>query len=452
MKRALLLAAVVAGCAQRTLDPVGQVVLGIDTDAPVPAAPGTTSPIPPLFDRIRVEVLVDGKPVEEGARDFAIHSGLFADRSVSVGIVPRGTTIAHVSLLRGDRVIDGAPIPGTSLETWVALPEIPAEGIVRAHVDLSVASLGKTMGTPDAPVAAATGPVTDTRVGKWSGATRVPCAKAPSDGEACAEGGAFWFGDPAFRGRSTNDFVEERLVVLSPFLVDRREVTVLDFRKRWPELAAKGIVEPTAWTGARSGAVVEDWCSWVSTETPADPTAMLPLNCVAWPTAEAYCEAEGKKLPTEAQFEYVASGLGRELSHAWGEEDPDCYAAVWARAGVGALSSYPSDCLAPGSVGWMAVGATGSRDVALLGGAKVADLGGNLSEWTRDDWALPSDPFWAKVAVYTDPVAAAGAETEFRPVRGGSWLQPAAATRASFRLRNRPLDRVRGVGFRCVRE
>ena len=158
---------------------------------------------------------------------------------------------------------------------------------------------------------------------------------APREGEACVPGGSFFFGDPAFRGRAfANDVVDERLVWVSPFYLDQTEVTVGAFRARWPELAAAGATPPLALYGGATAAS-RDRLLHVDrqpTRVAACHSKSLPLSCVSWETARAFCRAKGADLPTEAQLEYASSGLGEERAFAWGYDEPDC---TGSRVGTG---------------------------------------------------------------------------------------------------------------------
>jgi formylglycine-generating enzyme required for sulfatase activity len=305
-------------------------------------------------------------------------------------------------------------------------------------------------------------------VGTWTPGRRVPCAAAPAPGEACAGGGAFLLGDPALRGRfPTNDIVDERVVVLSPYFMSTTEVTVGQFRKAWRALEVAGVTPPTTRTSVSvvSGNSPDDWCTW--TTEPAMIGVLsgdgLPLNCVSWDTARAYCRAQGGDLPSEAEYERAASGGGREWAFPWGDDQPDCEAASWGRGGYSTdratvpVQNLSSDCRAPGSVGSVAASDTTTRDridAALLrGSGTLSDLGGNLSEWALDQWSRPAEAFWATARPMFDPVAdvVSTGDGDNRAVRGGNWLDSASATRAGIRLRNAPADRRRSIGFRCAR-
>ena len=253
---------------------------------------------------------------------------------------------------------------------------------------------------------------------------------------------------------------EERLVTMSPYHLDLAEVTVGQFRAVWPQLQANGATPPGAWSGLSDGNAVEDWCTWTATPQPSGstPNEGLPLNCVNWFTARAYCELAGKDLPSEAQYEFVMSGLGQELGFPWGADEPTCDQVVYGRAGFGALSTWVGTCRPAASIGGMAPPGSGPIDrlgnAQLKGGvdAELLDIGGNMAEWALDVWSRPDEAFWGPIKVFHDPVADyVGADGDKRTVRGGSWLTAALTTRAAYRLQNAPTDILRSTGFRCRR-
>ncbi len=467
MKRWLGLPAALwlVGCGgQSTLPPQGQILLFIDTDAPLPAAPGSApddSLPPPLFDRLRIEVRAVDAPEGDAPlarRDFSLHRGLFLNGPESVGIVPEpseGALTARARLYRSVNVRSGEIAVSSTVDVTQLLPAVATDGVVQAFIELRVDDTGqpKTLGdVPDAVVVPTT-----SLVGTWPGAERVPCPAPPAKDEVCVPGGAFWMGDPALRDDSeVADAEREHLVVVSPFFIDAHEVTVGEMRERALDLVRAGVRMPPPWSGSSAGISDDDFSTYTpgpSTNDAADVQATFPANAVSWITARAYCDAGGKDLPTEAMFEFLASGRGWEQKYVWGNDEPDaCDDVVAARAGFGAYSTFEGDCRPGGTIGGPLPFGSGKRDRVELKGGVVLDLAGNLSEWTLDWFHTEDEGVWAAPGVLTDPVALEpGAGGDLHTLRGGSWRSRYVQLRAAARLGREPVAENRAVGFRCAR-
>jgi formylglycine-generating enzyme required for sulfatase activity len=146
----------------------------------------------------------------------------------------------------------------------------------------------------------------------------------------------------------------------------------------------------------------------------------LPAVNVDWSEAKAFCEANGGRLPTEAEWEYAA------------------------RAGsTGARYGALED------IAWYS-GNSGSRAQQVATKRANAwglfDMLGNVWEWVAD-WY---DPNYFNVSPSVDPVGPSG-KTE-RVVRGGSWYSVPWVVRASNRRGYLPALPYDFIGFRCVRE
>ena len=316
--------------------------------------------------------------------------------------------------------------------------------------------VGTPLGT-SSPVATLPGRPNPSHVGTWPGAVRKNCATAPRVGEVCVPGGAYWMGNVVALGQGANSGDRSRLVILSPFYVDETEMTVATFR------AMNGTVGQF-WAG-KEGCATGDYC----TITPhPGPNEGLPATCVDWPHARAICTSQGKDLLSEAQFEYLASGLAGQ-PYVWGTDVPQCGYTVFERGGYGAYSNYSQDCVhVPGNapdcdagipVGGLGFGGplpprSGSRDrltIALPGWTgTVFDLAGNVAEYTLDKWNLETGPCWARPGIYVNPVCDDPSATE-RTNRGGEWASDASFVLAAVRDWT-GVDVVSAeVGFRCAR-
>jgi formylglycine-generating enzyme required for sulfatase activity len=300
-------------------------------------------------------------------------------------------------------------------------------------------------------------------VGSWPGAAVVPCKGTAAANEVCVPGGAFWMGDPILKNLAVGeDSDEEHLVVISPFFVDLHEVTVADARS--------SVTMPERWNGTLDPSLFETWCTYTDGPSPADPGdthAALAANCMTYGDAFLYCQRRGGTLPSEAQYEFVASGRGAEHAFPWGDDSPSCTDAVWGQGGLGAEFLYfESVCRTDEiPVGSRKPG-TGARDRVPLVDAttgeirEVVDLAGNLDEWTRDVWAVASDPFWSAPGVRKDPIYTKtyvpGTELD-RAARGGKWYDVPVNLRAGHRRYLIDQDGKGGIyfyntsGWRCVR-
>jgi formylglycine-generating enzyme required for sulfatase activity len=189
-------------------------------------------------------------------------------------------------------------------------------------------------------------------------------------------------------------------VTVAAFCMDRTEVTVA---------AHKACVKAGKCTPAKTGS---------SCNAGVAGRENHPINCVDWNQADAYCEAQGLRLPTEEEWEYAARGTdGR--TYPWGNEEPRSQ-LCWARYGDGkpnstcAVGSYPE----------------GRSPFGL------DDMSGNVWEWTAS----------GNSSSYSSPRKDAA-----RVNRGGCWydVDPSNVRSANRDGYEPPVQDV-SLGFRCA--
>jgi formylglycine-generating enzyme required for sulfatase activity len=156
--------------------------------------------------------------------------------------------------------------------------------------------------------------------------------------------------------------------------------------------------------------------NWVKQYIPGKD---YPVLGVSWQAAFSFCAWKHKRLPSEAEWERAARGAANHL-YPWGDKLP-------------ALASEPPPYPAP-------IYET-SFDRSPQG---VVNLMSNVREWVQD-W-YHSD-FYA-TSPDENPVNVE--PSEYRVVRGGSWLTSSAPPMASERGANNPERPDLEIGFRCV--
>jgi len=163
---------------------------------------------------------------------------------------------------------------------------------------------------------------------------------------------------------------------VAAFVIDRTEVTT----KSYADCMSAGKCSPPG---------TDADCNWPK----RDKRGEHPINCVTAQQAASYCAARGQRLPTLAEWQLAAGGA-EARRYPWGADHPsnmwvtepagDSYPPgparknlCWVGDGTAEGETYPtSTCPA----GFYAAGNTPSG---------IADLAGNVAEWTSDVEKLP---------------------------------------------------------------
>jgi formylglycine-generating enzyme required for sulfatase activity len=153
----------------------------------------------------------------------------------------------------------------------------------------------------------------------------------------------------------------------------------------------------------------------------------FPINCVNWYEAFAFCLWDGGRLPTEAEWEYAASGGDANRQYPWGNNQP---------------SPLPANYASNHHIPFLTVGSEPDG----RGRWGHLDLAGSMREWNLDWYEYPF-PIYPCVdcAVLTDG-------GHGRVVRGGGWESTYTYLRAVYRSGESPDLHSSSMGFRCVHD
>ncbi len=229
-------------------------------------------------------------------------------------------------------------------------------------------------------------------------------------------------------------------VTLAPYCIDTTEVTVAQYKQCSDHGECKRAPRDNDWPGisARERKIYDPLCTIRDPETKADH----PINCIDWELSDAFCKATGRRLPTEAEWEFATRGSdGRK--YPWGDEPPTT---------GNRLNACGKECLAWGKKNNEDVSAMYAVDDGFATTAPVGsfpkgaspfglqDVVGNVWEWASD-WYSPYGP-----GALVDPTG--GATGTERVLRGGAWNgSDPGWVRPTYRFKSQPSLRSHGIGF-----
>ena len=205
--------------------------------------------------------------------------------------------------------------------------------------------------------------------------------------------GSFEMGDHFHEGKDDGSELPVHRVELDGFYMDAYQVTVGQFKQ---------FVEDSGYD-YDSGYYYDRWDDVAE----QSPTNLHPMIYVNWNDATAYAKWAGKRLPTEAEWEYSARGGLVGKRYSCGDE----------------YSTIHVPRKAAGKDKWEFTAPVGSFKPNGYG---IFDMPGNVWEWCQDS------------------------DKTKRVLRGGSWYNNPNSLRAATRYSFNPSLSNDFNGFRCV--
>jgi formylglycine-generating enzyme required for sulfatase activity len=286
-----------------------------------------------------------------------------------------------------------------------------------------------------------------------------PAGTSPCCASSVVSGGTFYRGFDV--GTDGMFPIMANSATLSDFRLDTYEVTVGRFRqfvnagmgtqatapppgagaRALNGMANQGGWDPT-WNAslvANTAALIAglscdaQYQSW--TDTPG-ANESLPINCITWFEAMAFCVWDGGFLPTDAEWNYAAVGGAAQRAFPWSSPA----SAVAIDCSDANYSTGTTTCVNPPNGGVNPVGSESPQGDGAWG---QADLAGNLYEWNLDyDSGSPINP----CNDCANLVASA-----MRRVRGGYFFNLPALVRGATYSSDTPASRTNSTGVCCAR-
>jgi formylglycine-generating enzyme required for sulfatase activity len=243
----------------------------------------------------------------------------------------------------------------------------------------------------------------------------VPVTPVPSD-MVRVSGGTFTMGSPSNEANRDNGEAQHQVTISAAFYIGKSEVT----QKEWVAVMGSN---PSSFKGDNLPVEQVSWYDAIEyCNKRRLKEGLTPAYTVSGTTVTWNREANGYRLPTEAEWEYAARG------------------------GSGAAYRIYAGSNSVDSVGWWGSNSGNKTHPAGTKGANslgIHDMSGNVYEWCWDWYASYG------ISSQTDPRGASSGSA--RVARGGSWDSLGPYLRSASRDSTAPSRRGSNLGFRLVR-
>jgi formylglycine-generating enzyme required for sulfatase activity len=266
--------------------------------------------------------------------------------------------------------------------------------------------------------------------------TRTPVRPNPSppDNMVFISGGTFQMGDQF--GDGDSDEKPVHAVTISDFYMSRTELTFAEY-DRFCKATGRDLPDDEGWARDQRPVVNVNWldavayCNWWS-----EQSGYTPVYRISGDEVTANWNADGYRLPTEAEWEYAARSGGKK--HRFGNGQNTISPT---NANFDASASYKKDYSVAGEYRkeTVPVGSFLSNNLGL------ADMSGNVWEWC---WDWKDSGYYGKSPANNPRGPDSGT---YRVLRGGSWVIHPVNCRAANRNTFIPSGRSYDIGFSLAR-
>ncbi len=249
---------------------------------------------------------------------------------------------------------------------------------------------------------------------------------------------SFWMDAQAVTNRQFNDFVNATGFKTESEKFGWSFVFIGHLTPRQLKMSVRAVVQGSEWWCRIDGA------SWRHPEGPGSNIKKRwehPVVQVSWHDAVAYAQWAGKRLPTEAEWEFAArGGIGQGNRFPWGDElEP---------GGKHRMNVWQGEFPTYNTEGDGFFGTAPARSYAANGYGLYC-MTGNVWEWC---WDYFGDDYY-RLSPPHNPLGPDHGDR--RVMRGGSYLCHASYCnryRVDARSSNMPDSATGNLGFRCVRD